>query len=605
MTHPALSFLNCPQKVTRHVWYVLTPGSKGKYIPVDEEKALILEWTYQVKYKADSVDHMHRVKFPSTGEEALFVADDDIYLFPKPWFSSFGPKDVKKGQRLSRGYKQTDWQLREQTARDNIDGPIVCGTSDSADELTHVLFVVHGIGQAMEAVDITDDTNMLRGRMHAMATRFHNNLHGKFLVIPVQWRKGLQFNSENETSIDDITVDGCRGLREMIHSTALDVLFYTNPRTCQLIFSELGTRLLELHEKFTLRHPGFVGRGGKFSIFGHSLGSVLSYDLLSHQHGGVNIDTSKDTTPVTATELAETIPSEYLVDCATDSDELRNAKEQIRKFKATVDNDLIARQQRIQPPPPATNDPFPGCADDSSSLLLPPTHAIGTGTHRITYDVQYPQLPFEVDTLILSGSPIAVFMQVKQLRLKKGNTNSLQSTGARPLVCKLYNLFYPYDPVAYRLEPLLDSSFRSTRPSIVYYYAGGLRLHTAVSQTVEGLGQNILGAKLVMDKGFAQIAKSMTFNMGASKEKELELKRNRTADLERLKRVQQEEQLQLAQSILQTANPDKRLDFMLQDSPVENAYLAAISSHFRYWGDNDVGLFVLSKMFELPDPIDE
>ena len=42
----------------------------------------------------------------------------------------------------------------------------------------------------------------------------------------------------------------------------------------------LRWQLHKLFDKFMSRHPGYLQSGGNISLFGHSLGSVMCYDLL-------------------------------------------------------------------------------------------------------------------------------------------------------------------------------------------------------------------------------------------------------------------------------------------------------------------------------------
>ena len=42
----------------------------------------------------------------------------------------------------------------------------------------------------------------------------------------------------------------------------------------------LRWQLHKLFDKFIGRHPGYLQSGGSISLFGHSLGSVICYDLL-------------------------------------------------------------------------------------------------------------------------------------------------------------------------------------------------------------------------------------------------------------------------------------------------------------------------------------
>eukprot|EP01134_Creolimax_fragrantissima_P008529 CFRG8529T1 len=637
-----------PQKSIRHAWFVLSSGKKGKWEPLSATTALAFEWMYQIKFnnveQEDVTTHhldpspVYRSKLPLTLEEIMFVSKNESYLFPKPWFSSWTYKDIKKARRVRRGYVRTDWEEKEKIARDKTETPVTVGTSTSAQNLSHVLFVVHGIGQALDGVDIVDDVNSLRKVIHSMASRFHDNLQGQLIVLPVQWRKGIKFEDEEGTSIDDITVDGVRPLRELIHSTALDVLFYTNPRTCQRIFDELGKNILELFSKFSERHPGFVERGGKFSVLGHSLGSVLSYDLLSHQEEAVSPTTSPthpttvsgkpalipsatiqssatstmlvtDTSALkptqtrteevstmsqisanTTTQISANISDEYLVINENDTDQVKVAKKEIAKMKAVIDAEkkVVPIQSKIN--------------DNGNPLIVQGTF----GKQKVSYEIEYAQLPFEVDTLFLCGSPIAVFMHVRNIKLTANNKNSLQSSGARPLVNKLFNLFYPYDPIAYRLEPLVHSTYRDRRSKLVYYHAGGMRFHNTVNQVVEEIGKSTSNATAAIVKGYSHIAKTFNRSKKADKPglhgKTLEMSEGESGDNKMNIQLKKEELLKQADEVLASANPDGRLDWMLQDAPLENPYLSAIDSHVRYWDDCDVGLFLFSKMFELPDP---
>uniref|UniRef100_A0A0A9EMF7 DDHD domain-containing protein n=1 Tax=Arundo donax TaxID=35708 RepID=A0A0A9EMF7_ARUDO len=53
-----------------------------------------------------------------------------------------------------------------------------------------------------------------------------------------------------------------------------------SPIYCQHIIDSVSNQLNKLYMKFLKRNPGY---SGKVSLYGHSLGSVLSYDILCHQ----------------------------------------------------------------------------------------------------------------------------------------------------------------------------------------------------------------------------------------------------------------------------------------------------------------------------------
>ena len=41
----------------------------------------------------------------------------------------------------------------------------------------------------------------------------------------------------------------------------------------------------------------------------------------------------------------------------------------------------------------------------------------------------------------------------------------------------VYNIFHPFDPVAYRLESLIDPSFEQLRPVLIPHHKGRKRMH--------------------------------------------------------------------------------------------------------------------------------
>ncbi|PON63566.1 Alpha/Beta hydrolase [Parasponia andersonii] len=141
--------------------------------------------------------------------------------------------------------------------------------------------MVHGIGQRLEKSNLVDDVSTFRHITAGLAERHltpHQSGIQRVLFIPCQWRKGLKLSGE--TAVEKITLDGVRGLRVMLSATAHDVLYYMSPIYCQAIINSVSNQLNHLYLKFLKRNPGY---DGKVSIYGHSLGSVLSYDILCHQ----------------------------------------------------------------------------------------------------------------------------------------------------------------------------------------------------------------------------------------------------------------------------------------------------------------------------------
>lgn len=101
-------------------------------------------------------------------------------------------------------------------------------------------------------------------------------------VLPISWYDKLH---SEETGIDNqlnsITLKSISTLRDLTNKTLLDILFYTSPVYCQNIISVVGGEINRIYNLFKQRNPAFEGG---VSLAGHSLGSLILFDLLCHQH---------------------------------------------------------------------------------------------------------------------------------------------------------------------------------------------------------------------------------------------------------------------------------------------------------------------------------
>ncbi|ONK73155.1 uncharacterized protein A4U43_C04F27840 [Asparagus officinalis] len=216
------------------------------------------------------------------GLHALFTGEDDTWeawlVYDSGGFSlNFGRGNgikLRRGFSPSGSLKPTQDELRQQKEEEMDD---YC----SQVPVGHLVFMVHGIGQRLEKANLVDDVGDFRRITSSLAERHltpFQRCTQRVLFIPCQWRKGLKLSSEN--AVEKITLDGVRGLRVTLSATVHDVLYYMSPMHCQDIIDSVSNQLNRLYTKFLKRNPGY---DGKVSIYGHSLGSVLSYDILCHQ----------------------------------------------------------------------------------------------------------------------------------------------------------------------------------------------------------------------------------------------------------------------------------------------------------------------------------
>jgi len=196
----------------------------------------------------------------------------------------------------------------------------------------------------------------------------------------------------------------------MYDYTVPDCIAYLNPRFRPRILETITHQMNMIVTKLALEEPRFKG---KISIVAHSLGTVISYDLLTRQKWE-NFGHS------TAEDVAlETI------------EKIRSGSNLYNRTAAHITLHLDDL---------AVNFARPSYGNKESFASHGPNH-----TNLIEND--YLQLIFPIKNFLLFGSPLgmfgAVYFEEPFIRSKL------------PTVDEFYNVFHPSDLVANRLEPLI------------------------------------------------------------------------------------------------------------------------------------------------------
>ncbi len=123
---------------------------------------------------------------------------------------------------------------------------------DRLPDITHIVFVVHGVGQAsfikiqilkfsfdkylfgtLQVVDDTTiirNTNVLRDNVSALLSKHFPSLQRdagqRVEFFPVEWRSSLRLD---EGLVKHITPQRIMGLRNLLNSSAMDIMYYTSP----------------------------------------------------------------------------------------------------------------------------------------------------------------------------------------------------------------------------------------------------------------------------------------------------------------------------------------------------------------------------------------
>eukprot|EP00004_Rigifila_ramosa_P017776 TRINITY_DN4366_c0_g1_i1.p1 TRINITY_DN4366_c0_g1~~TRINITY_DN4366_c0_g1_i1.p1 ORF type:complete len:457 (-),score=133.29 TRINITY_DN4366_c0_g1_i1:77-1447(-) len=431
-------------------------------------------------------------------------------------------------------------------------------------ETQHVVFVLHGVGQKLEQVDIVRDVDALR----STAAKFEEAYkESKCEFIPIQWRKHLDLTADTHTpththsahthshdahphadlSLAHITPPGIPALRGLINDVVLDVMFYMSPYFSQKIAASAANSLNAAYREYVRRNPDFLLRGGKFSILAHSLGSVIAFDLLCNQFKKTKETEKKQPESVSEPEKEK-------------EREAQKEKEKKKEIVSVSVADISALQVFS--------------TQDSASSVSEPDAEVEI--LQLQPDVpasaeEPPTVDFCVNKLFMIGSPLGLFLGMRCARISGKKFENKILSPVVPAVSRIYNIFNKYDPVAYRLDPLVYSSRGQLgERGVVYvpYHKGGTRFHIQAASMKSALEHTLDPSAILA---------SLT---------SLTHKEPAPAEIPMLDPVQLHVD-KLAQD---------SVDFVLQDGPIEQPYLASVSAHLMYWADPDTALFLLSQL---------
>ncbi|CDO94612.1 unnamed protein product [Kluyveromyces dobzhanskii CBS 2104] len=207
------------------------------------------------------------------------------------------PNDDSKG-------KQEEEMMKDEMAKD-YDNNDSNGKSHYR-PINHLVLCVHGIGQNLgkkyQYVNFAHTINLLRSNMkylyktNSSLQNFNSvkdlpdyKTNSGTQVLPITWRHAIGFNTdetnanrdnEDLPTLADVTVDGIRPLRKLLGDVGLDVLLYGDNFYLDRILKHVSNELNSVYRKYCEHNPDF---DGKVSLLGHSLGSLILFDIISQQ----------------------------------------------------------------------------------------------------------------------------------------------------------------------------------------------------------------------------------------------------------------------------------------------------------------------------------
>ncbi|CAF1367653.1 unnamed protein product [Adineta steineri] len=519
-----------PNEIRRSKWFFL-PEQDTRFIPYDEQMNEMLENLYEETCRKQLWHTRHEI---NDGKEML--------IFHSPVLMTIQASEGDMTQ-------WTNFSYETRTLRRGLPemffNEIKFGDKDP---VQHVVFVVHGIGEAcdtkfrplIDCVEDFRDTSRTILQSHFKTYVENGDIH-RVEFLPVYWHGDLHMEATGvDSHLLPLTLPSVIKLRTFINTTLSDILFYTSPVYCQRIISRCISEMNRLYAIFLQRNPSF---NGQVSVIGHSLGSVILYDILVNQ------------TP------------------ANEEEALRNEAENRNAEKKNV------------------------CIS-------------GTGQMSI----QYEKLTFPVSFFFAIGSPIAMFLTVRGI-------TSLASDYVLPTCKGLLNIFHPYDPVAYRLEPLIDPKW-TVAPVLLPHHKGRKRLHL---ELIDGLSKatdlkqkmvDTFKNTMISITDFVQSYRgSISASTSPSSTDDTGIAAATTAaaaevELE-LEHANDDEDTHIDEwnnRPIGKLNQGRRIDYVLQHRPIEvlNDYLFAFASHVSYWDSEDTMLLIMKEILKLdnfePEP---
>ncbi|KAK0086211.1 hypothetical protein PV325_003562 [Microctonus aethiopoides] len=538
-----------PLEVRRSSWFYKGP-SESRLIPYDENTATRLEEEYK---HACLTDQWNRRIDLSNGEYIIFHSSTiQVHYLPTTspelvasWGNSSGassrPKVVKRGV--------DEFHIDE-------------GEPEIID---HLLFLVHGIGSVCdlkfrtveEVVDEFRSISLQLVQSHYRTANTHGIVN-RIEVLPISWHTTLHSEATGiDKKLEAITLESIPKLRHFTNDTLLDVLFYTSPTYCQTIMQTVGNEMNRLHTMFKKRNPGFTG---SVYLGGHSLGSLILFDLLCHQKPPIE-------------RLQDDILDESAV---SDNDECENEDGVVVKPKPrSILKRRLSRRVSYVMGTAGTGQPF----------------------------INYPQLNFHPKAFFALGSPIGMFVTIRGI-------DNLGKDFILPTCPAFFNIFHPFDPVAYRIESLVNSDASKYRPMLIPHHKGRKRMHLELKETMARVGADLKQKVLdSMRSTWNSVYHLAMFHRSDNQELEHEI--------DKVVEEQLQSTCEHSRSMNSSANDDcdndddnanldigklnggRRIDYVLQEAPLEyiNEYIFALTSHVCYWESEDTMLFILKEMY--------
>ena len=224
----------------------------------------------------------------------------------KAWEKLYPPLKKASPSITQSGY-QFDQDGRAITNKSRQDPPCdACQSAEGRPKPTDLVLVIHGIGQKLservESFNFTHSINAFRRSINVELEAGAGNPWlrqglGGIMVLPINWRSKIELedgkpasdpnrkdtpdSTQNEFTLKDITEESIPAVRNLISDVLLDIPYYLShhkPKMIEAVIKEAN----RVYRLWCINNPGFH-EAGRVHILAHSLGSVMTLDILSKQ----------------------------------------------------------------------------------------------------------------------------------------------------------------------------------------------------------------------------------------------------------------------------------------------------------------------------------
>ena len=395
---------------------------------------------------------------------------------------------------------------------------------------------------------------------------------GRVEYLPIEWHEAFQIASQrrgvaaevstpgtpmeqvasvsasgrsSQVLMQDITLKTIPNMRNFANNTLFDVLYFMSKEHHNIIVDLVTAELNVVAQKF----KALTGFHGRVSLIGHSLGSIILWDILANQKP--------------------------------------------QKTAGSFSNDIALPRYTVGMERPHSDEWEDVSAVGKQSLINSSDQSLaGEEGPKNNKDMQtasewqYPSLIFDVDNSFMLGSPIAVFLLVRNQRQPLREDFFLNGCS------RVFNIYHPFDPVSYRIEPLLDPRNAEFEPRICPHWNGGFRVQYQTKrlwrkfvQTTIQTQQSVI-AKL--EAGISGLG--LLDSAGDAIDEDNQSLTSSTMN---------EDDRANVNVVTGNLNQGRRIDYMLQEKEIEaaNEYVAALAAHSCYWQEKDLSLFIARQIY--------